>query len=739
MRHDAPSYVERRADIVLYEGLKRGEFCYVLTPRQMGKSSLMVRTAARLRAEGTAVVMLDLTAVGQHLTVEQWYDGLLRLLGSQLGLEVALEGFWQAECRLNPLLRFTTAIRQVVLRKSSQPLVIFVDEIDIVRSLPFSTDEFFAAIRECYNRRPKDSEFERLTFCLLGVATPSDLIRDARLTPFNIGQRIELSDFTDREVAPLEQGLNADGRRGHKLLRRVFHWTSGHPYLTQRLCRSIAEDLTATSVRSVDRHCQELFLSSRARERDDNLLFVRERLVKSDATPAALLTLYLQILGRRQPVGDSERDPAVNGLRLSGVVRNAEGRLQIRNRIYKRVFDHEWVLSNLPDQEARLQRLSFRRGSAAALRATAGLVVAMLGISLSFSRLGDGFTHWSYDLLFFSRRATPPNEVVIVYLDERSRKELNVDNNSLRGLHARLLERLKADQARAVVLDILFVDAKDSVTDNKLAQAIKAHGNVVLAAGLSPLSHPEYVGESIFLPKKEFVEAAKACGIADQVVESDGVIRTHYPGIDQFPSLAWRTAEVIGAPVTREPDNRLQERWLNYYGPPDTFAHVSFYEALEPEGVLAGFFRDKVVYVGGRRLTEPLDPKKQVDEFRTPFTWLAKTIIPGVEVQATEFLNLVRQDWLTRPAPAVQMGVLLLAGLTLGYCLPLFRPARATLLAVAAALLVAGLSFLCFWLLRIWFPWLLIVAIEIPVALLSSVIIATIKLHIEQESGFSPA
>src|SRR5207247_8522477 len=124
----------------------------------------------------------------------------------------------------------------------------------------------------------------------------------------------------------------------------------GTPALRQRLRRWIVEAVSATSVRSVDRHCQELFLSSRARERDDNLLFVRERLVKSDATPAALLTLYLHILGRRQPVGDSERDPAVNALRLSGVVRNAEGRLQIRNRIYKKVFDHEWVLSNLPDQ-----------------------------------------------------------------------------------------------------------------------------------------------------------------------------------------------------------------------------------------------------------------------------------------------------------------------------------------------------------------------------------------------------
>src|SRR5205823_14637491 len=86
-------------------------------------------------------------------------------------------------------------------------LVVFIDEIDMVRGLPFSTDEFFAAIRECYNRRTTELEFERLTFCLMGVAAPTDLIRDTRLTPFNIGRRIELTDFTAEEAAPLRSGL----------------------------------------------------------------------------------------------------------------------------------------------------------------------------------------------------------------------------------------------------------------------------------------------------------------------------------------------------------------------------------------------------------------------------------------------------------------------------------------------------------------------------------------------------
>ena len=377
LRQDAPSYVERQADRHLYDGLVQGKFCYVLTPRQMGKSSLMVRTAARLREEGVAAAVLDLTAIGQNLSFEQWYGGLLIQLGQQLDLEEELIEWWQKASPLGPLQRWTEAIRQIVLPRHLDRVVVFIDEIDTVRSLPFSTDEFFAGIRELYNRRSEDAELSRLTFCLLGVASPSDLIRDTRTTPFNIGQRIELHDFTETEAAPLAQGLGRERELGAALLKRILYWTGGHPYLTQRLCQAVAEDPDVSVEAGVDRLCEELFMSLRARERDDNLLFVRERMLRSEVDLASLLEMYAAVWRNRR-VRDDETNPLVSILLLSGIARSANGYLVVRNRIYQRVFDQAWVRASMPDAEVRRQRAAYRRGL---VRATGIAAMILLVIS----------------------------------------------------------------------------------------------------------------------------------------------------------------------------------------------------------------------------------------------------------------------------------------------------------------------------------------------------------------------
>ena len=89
----AASYVPRHADEALLKSLQAGEFCYVLTSRQRGKSSLMIRTAHQLMSAGGRVALLDLTRIGQNVTAEQWYLGLLDLLGESLNLQMNWKGF----------------------------------------------------------------------------------------------------------------------------------------------------------------------------------------------------------------------------------------------------------------------------------------------------------------------------------------------------------------------------------------------------------------------------------------------------------------------------------------------------------------------------------------------------------------------------------------------------------------------------------------------------------------------
>ena len=118
--------------------------------------------------------------------------------------------------------------------------MIFVDEIDTTLRLDF-TDDFFTAIRFLYQLRAAEPTLQRLSFVLIGVATPGDLIKDVARTPFNIGHRIELTDFTARRSPALTTHLPVPEPLDRDLVAWTMRWTGGHPYLTLRTIRSLAE------------------------------------------------------------------------------------------------------------------------------------------------------------------------------------------------------------------------------------------------------------------------------------------------------------------------------------------------------------------------------------------------------------------------------------------------------------------------------------------------------------------
>ena len=355
---------------------------------------------------------------------------------------------------------------------------------------------------------------------------------------------------------------------------------------------------------------------------------------------------------------------------------------------------------------------------------TGMILAAGIGWVAFYVRLGLPLTRLSYDMMFLFRDADlATTEIQLVDIDEASGDVLDQSRSGVlsRAVHAQLVRRLTQDGARAVLFDVAFTaPSPDPAVDQDFADALKENGKVFLGAALDRDDLTSYSSvtvrkEAVRRPIPVLREAARASGTVGVIRDPDKAVRRIHAGTEAVPAATWQLARFLGADLSDDYERRNQERWLNYYGAAGTLNHVPYWQALQPNGLAPSFFKDRIVIIGGRRRLSTLQLSN--DDFADPWTRWGGNFMSGAEVHANALLNLLHGTWFIRAENRTEGTFIVVVGIVVGGLLARLRPLVAAVTGVAFA--IATLGGALWWLEhhRVWYNWLVPVAIQIPVAI----------------------
>ena len=267
-------YVKRAADRQLDQILDdMGRPGYVLVARQMGKTNLLLNMKRRREASGDIVIYVDLSERFESARACFRYiiDLALETHENHFGSLVKDVESERKEMAAEPSLEYGRHLRKLLRASPDSRMIIVLDEVDSLVNANYS-DAVLAQVRSTYFTRSNFSDYDRLTYVLSGVAEPSDLIKDKNISPFNIGEKIYLDDFSMDEFREFIKKVGLEIRP--TTADRVYWWTGGNPRMTWDVCAALEElekPANATSSSDVDSVVENLYLKNYDRAPIDHM------------------------------------------------------------------------------------------------------------------------------------------------------------------------------------------------------------------------------------------------------------------------------------------------------------------------------------------------------------------------------------------------------------------------------------------------------------------------------------